>query len=143
LANFFMVYVREQHPNRDASPRVITRDEVSVAAPETIEERQEIAKEFAAEFKLTMPVLVDNMDSAVEKVYQALPDRIYVIDRDGRVAYEGGRGPVGFVVADVPQVLDDLLGFFPGSQLDVPHGDPMSTLRQQFSVPRELLPDRE
>jgi len=34
-----------------------------------------------------------------------MPDRIYVIDRDGRVAYKGGRGPFGFKPGEMEQTL--------------------------------------
>ena len=39
----------------------------------------------------------------------AWPDRVYVIDAAGKVAYKGDPGPRGFKVSEVPQVLDKLL----------------------------------
>jgi hypothetical protein len=77
--------------------------------PKTLEERRKVAQEFASQFKVSVPILVDTIDDQVEKAYAGWPDRIYVIDRDGKIAYKGGPGPAGFVVADVPPVLDRLL----------------------------------
>jgi hypothetical protein len=58
---------------------------------------------------VSLPICVDTLDDAVEKAYAGWPDRIYVIDADGKIAYKGGPGPGGFKVADVPDVLDRLL----------------------------------
>ena len=56
-----------------------------------------------------MPVLVDGLDDAVGHAYSGMPDRLYVIDRDGRVAYKGGRGPFEFKPAEMEQSLILLL----------------------------------
>jgi hypothetical protein len=81
-----------------------------VADPKTWEERQKVAQEFAAQFKVSLPILVDTIDDQIEKAYAGWPDRIYVIDAEGKIAYKGGPGPQGFKVAEVPPVLDKLLG---------------------------------
>jgi Iodothyronine deiodinase len=43
-----------------------------------------------------MPVLIDGLDDAVARAYGAWPDRLYLIGRDGRIAFQGGEGPFGF-----------------------------------------------
>jgi Iodothyronine deiodinase len=50
------------------------------------------------------------MDDPFEAAFAAWPDRIYVLDAAGAVAYKGATGPRGFKVADVPPVLQNLLG---------------------------------
>lgn len=45
---------------------------------------------------LEMPALVDEMDDAVAAAYAAMPERLYLIGRDGKVAYKGGMGPMFF-----------------------------------------------
>jgi hypothetical protein len=49
------------------------------------------------------------MDNKLNSDYSAWPDRIYVIDADGKVAYKADPGPRGFRPADVPGVLNRLL----------------------------------
>jgi len=44
----------------------------------------------------------------MNKHYFAWPDRIYVIDSDGKLAYVGGPGPRGFRVPEVVPVLQKL-----------------------------------
>jgi hypothetical protein len=58
---------------------------------------------------MTMPLLVDAIDDRVGHAYSGMPDRLYVIDRDGRVSYKGGRGPRGFKPAEMEQALILLL----------------------------------
>jgi hypothetical protein len=52
-----------------------------------------------------MPLVVDDLDDRVDDAYAAFPDRLYVIDRAGRVAYKGGRGPFGFDPRDMETAL--------------------------------------
>jgi hypothetical protein len=42
---------------------------------------------------LPLPVLVEEMDNAMDEAYGAAPERLYLIGVDGRVAYQGGAGP--------------------------------------------------
>lgn len=76
-----------------------------------MDERRKVAAEFVKTLKLTIPVLVDAMDDAVGKAYAGWPDRLYVIDRAGKVALKGDMGPRGFLpaVKSAPAVLDRLL----------------------------------
>ena len=78
--------------------------------PKALEERQKVAKDFAAQFKVSLPILVDTLDDKVEKAYAGWPDRFYVINSEGKVAYKGGPGPGVFKAAEIPPVLDRLLG---------------------------------
>jgi hypothetical protein len=46
----------------------------------------------------------------VENAYVAWPDRLYLIDSAGKIAYKGGPGPTGFKVGELPAVLEVLVG---------------------------------
>ena len=48
-----------------------------------------------------IPVLLDDVDDAVALAYGGWPDRLYLIGRDGRVAFQGERGPDGFKPAEL------------------------------------------
>ena len=56
-----------------------------------------------------MPMVVDEIDDRVVHAYSAMPDRLYVIDRAGRVAYKSCRGPRGFKAGEMQQALIMLL----------------------------------
>lgn len=85
------------------------KDNVLVADPKTLAERNKVAKDFVKDFKVSLPVLVDSIDDAVGKAYSGWPDRLYVIDAAGKIAYAGGPGPGGFKPAEVPPVLKRVL----------------------------------
>ena len=41
--------------------------------------------------------------------YSGYPDRLYLIDSAGKVAYKGGRGPFGFIPGELEQSIAMLL----------------------------------
>lgn len=82
---------------------------VAVAQPRTKEERDAVATTCCAKLDMPMPVVVDEIDDRVGNAYSGMPDRLYVIDRDGRVAYKGGRGPFQYKPEEMEQALVMLL----------------------------------
>ena len=48
------------------------------------------------------------MDDAVMTAYAAWPERLYLIDVDGRVLYAGGRGPFGFKPRELEKAIQTL-----------------------------------
>lgn len=46
----------------------------------------------------TIPILLDNMQNEVDDKYAALPERLYVLNKDGEVYYRGIMGYPGFNV---------------------------------------------
>jgi thiol-disulfide isomerase/thioredoxin len=108
-AQFLGVYVREAHPTDGW--RMGSNDEagVSLAQPRTYTERVAVAGQCSARLKMSMPLLVDEIDDRVGHAYSGMPARLYVIDRNGKVAYKGGRGPFGFKPGEMEQALLMLL----------------------------------
>ena len=76
----------------------------------TLEERSAAAREGVARLGLTMPVLVDAMDDAVSETFAAWPERLYVAERGGRLAYVGGPGPFEFDPDEAAIMLADITG---------------------------------
>jgi hypothetical protein len=52
---------------------------------------------------------VDEMDDAVMTAYAAWPERLYLVDLEGKVVYAGGRGPFGFKPGQLKRAMDSLL----------------------------------
>ena len=77
--------------------------------PTSIERRAEIAREFVEMMDYTMEVVVDSIEDAVGLEFAAWPERLYVIDVEGKVAYKGGMGPQGFSVDELEQWLREQL----------------------------------
>lgn len=91
-----MVYIREAHALDSRSPAGGNGNPI-VLDPRTQEERHEVAEVCMTKLEMRgIPALVDDMDDTANEAYAGWPDRLYLIGRDGRVAYHGGRGPFGF-----------------------------------------------
>lgn len=102
--DFLAVYVREAHPvdGWSSGNDPLTRD---ILQPKTDAERTKVATKCCAALHVTMPMVVDDLQDTVGHAYSGMPDRLYLIDRDGRVAYKGGRGPFGFKPGELEQAL--------------------------------------
>ena len=72
----------------------------------TIEERREVASRSALLLRHGIPTLVDEMDDGVMTAYAAHPDRLYLVGKDGRIAFAGGRGPFGFKPSELAAAVD-------------------------------------
>ena len=108
---FFVVYIREAHALDGRAPLGGNGMPI-VEEPVTMAEREEVASVCMTKLDLEpIPALVDGMDNAVSRNYAAAPDRLYLVGRDGKIAYRGGPGPFGFkpdelekaIVAEVMQ----------------------------------------
>ena len=102
---FLGVYVREAHPTDGWRMKSNDKAGIAVAQPTTWTERTAVAARCCSTLKMTMPLLVDGLDDRVGHAYSGMPDRLYVVGRDGRVVYKGGRGPFGFNAGEMEQAL--------------------------------------
>lgn len=59
---------------------------------------------------LDLPALVDEMDDAVSEAWAAMPERLFVVGRDGRIAYKGDLGPLGFDPAGWERAIHTAIG---------------------------------
>jgi hypothetical protein len=82
---------------------------IKVNQPKSYEERVQVAGECLKDLKLSIPCLVDDMENTAQKAYAGWPDRIYVIDERGTIAYRGGPGPGGFKPGEAEEALKQLL----------------------------------
>jgi hypothetical protein len=107
---FFVVYIREAHPE---DGWVLQRNRLSgirVTDPVTADDRTEVAQVCATRLSIRIPILVDGQDNAVASAYGGWPDRLYLIGRDGRVAFQGAQGPFGFKPAELEAAIRAELG---------------------------------
>jgi hypothetical protein len=104
-ATFLCVYIREAHPTDGWVMESNDRVGVHLAQPKTYEERVGVAQTCSKSLGLGMPMLVDTMDDTVGARYSGMPSRLYLIDREGKVAYKSGRGPFGFKPAELEHSL--------------------------------------
>lgn len=106
---FLAVYVREAHPTDGWRMSSNDAAGINIKQPRLLDERDRVAKTCCSALKISMPMVVDDMDDHVGHAYSGMPDRLYLIDRKGRIAYKGGRGPFGFKPSELEQSLILLL----------------------------------
>ncbi len=58
---------------------------------------------------MTIPLLVDDISDTVAKAYSAMPDRLFILGADGKIAYAGARGPRGFLPDEMEKALKTIL----------------------------------
>jgi type I thyroxine 5'-deiodinase len=93
---FYAVYILEAHPSDVWQMQSNVRDKVVFASPRSFDERQNVAGMCVRKLGIKFPALVDGFGNAAEQAYTGWPDRIYLIDKNGRVAYKSRPGPFGF-----------------------------------------------
>jgi type I thyroxine 5'-deiodinase len=80
-----------------------------LASPKSFDERVDLGQICVAKLGIKIPAVIDTFNNATDLAYTAWPDRLYVIDRDGRVAYKSAPGPFGFHPQGVADTLRKLL----------------------------------
>ena len=104
-----MVYIQEAHPSDVWQMESNIKQNVVFASPKSMEERRQLAGSCVRNLHLKIPALLDPLDNGTEAAYTGWPDRIYVIDREGKVAYKSKPGPFGFHAEELSKQLEVLL----------------------------------
>lgn len=90
------MYIREAHPTDEWQMPENEEQGVCYPQPKSLGERLAIAGDFVRRFHYEIPVLVDPMDNPADAAYAGWPERFYIVDEDGRIAYRGKPGPFGY-----------------------------------------------
>ena len=103
--DFFVVYIAEAHTVDGWQTDSNEAEGIRVTQPNTPDERRMLARRCAEALDLTIPMLVDRIDNAAFEAYAAWPERIYLLDSAGCVAYRGGPGPFGFLPDELEEAI--------------------------------------
>lgn len=101
----FIVYVKEAHAEDAWVQTYNRRSGISLKEPQTLEERAQVARTLVERMGTSIPVLVDDVDNKVADDYGGWPSRLYLVGRDGRIAFQGGEGPFGVKPAALEQAI--------------------------------------
>ena len=104
-----MVYIQEAHPVDGWQMPTNVEQKVLVSTAHTFDERDTAANVCVVKLGIKIPALVDDITVTTEIAYTGWPDRLYVIDRDGRIAYKSLPGPYGFKPPEVEKTLQRLV----------------------------------
>jgi hypothetical protein len=76
------------------------KDDVCYAQPKNLEQRVAIANDFIKRYSYPVPFGIDDMSNAANDAYSAWPERLYIVDESGHIAYRGGMGPFNYNPAE-------------------------------------------
>jgi type I thyroxine 5'-deiodinase len=82
------------------------KEDVCYPQPRVLADRVAIANDFVKRFHYDVPVALDDMGNAAENVYAAWPERLYVVDENGKIAFKGKPGPFGYHPEEVEAWLE-------------------------------------
>jgi type I thyroxine 5'-deiodinase len=106
---FYVVYIHEAHTSDVWQDPDNVEDHIVFASPKNFDERSQIGQLCSVKLGITFSAVIDTFDNATERAYTGWPDRLYVIDQDGRVSYKSGPGPFGFHPQGVAEALQRLV----------------------------------
>ena len=104
IVQFLVVYIKEAHPAEDWPMRVNKRLKY-IKDPTSELERFQVATTCVSDLNISIPCLIDDMSNGTAAAYKGHPDRLYVVGKDGRIAFHGAPGPMGFKPADMEKAL--------------------------------------
>jgi hypothetical protein len=107
--SFLAVYILEAHPSDVWQMQSNLKDNVVFASPKNEEERAFVAGACVRKLGIKFPAVLDGFENTTEKAYTGWPDRLYLIDRNGKVAYKSAPGPFGFHPDDLKAALEKLI----------------------------------
>ena len=105
-----MVYITEAHPSDVWQMQSNIRDSVVFASPRNEDERAEIAGACVRKLGIQFPAVLDEFGNSTEQAYTGWPDRIYLIDAQGKIAYKSKPGPFGFKPDQLEAALAKTVG---------------------------------
>jgi hypothetical protein len=104
------VYILEAHPSDVWQMESNVKDKVVFASPKDEGERALLAGSCVRKLGIKFPAVIDGFDNTTEKAYTGWPDRIYLIDARGRIAFKSRPGPFGFKPDELKAALVRLAG---------------------------------
>ncbi len=102
----------EAHPSDVWQMESNIKDKIVFASPKDETERAFVAGACVRKLGIKFPAVLDEFANSTERDYTAWPDRIYLIDAKGRIAFKSKPGPFGFRPNELRSALGRLL---PGS----------------------------
>src|SRR5438034_3470930 len=84
------------------------KDSVVFATPKNEDERAFVAGACFRKLGIKFSAVLDEFGNSTEQAYTGWPDRIYLVDQNGRVAYKSRPGPFGFKADELSAALGKL-----------------------------------
>lgn len=100
-ASFLTIYVKEAHPTDEWQMDSNEEEGVCYPQPVTLDDRVAIARDFVESCAYEIPIAIDPPDNPANELYAGWPERFYIVDETGTIAYKGKTGPFGYYPEEV------------------------------------------
>lgn len=100
------MYILEAHPSDVWQMASNVRENVVFASPRSYDERAAVAGSCVRKLGIKFPAVIDDFSNVTEVAYTGWPDRIYLVDKNGKVAYKSKPGPFGFHPSELRASLE-------------------------------------
>ena len=107
---FYVVYIQEAHPTDLWQLPSNIKDGVLFASPRSDEERASTAVACMRNLGIRIPAILDQINDSTERAYTAWPDRMFIVDTNGRIVFKSAPGPYGFSTRDLELSLREITG---------------------------------
>jgi tetratricopeptide (TPR) repeat protein len=111
--DFRLVYISEAHAGGGAESQwqstINIKEGIDLPPARNLSEKEAHASLCVRKLSLPFATLVDGMDAAAEKAYDAWPSRLYLVGQDGRVAFQARLGELDFRPAELERAVREIL----------------------------------
>jgi len=105
---FLLVYIREAHSTDGWQAPRNEKEGVLLESAKSIEQKEEHATACTRNLDIRFTTLIDAMDNNVESAYTAWPDRLYLVGKNGRIAWKSAPGPQGFRPPELEAAIENV-----------------------------------
>jgi hypothetical protein len=105
---FYLIYIQEAHASDGWQMEINEKEKVVYDYPKHYDERVSLAGACSTNLGIEFPALVDTLDNKTEVAYTAWPDRLYLIDSSGQIAFKSEAGPFGFKTELLSKALESI-----------------------------------
>ena len=106
---FLAVYILEAHPSDVWQSESNIKEHLVFSSPSDFDQRASLAGTCVRKLGIKFPAVIDGFDNTTEKAYTGWPDRIYLIDAGGKIAYKSAPGPFGFKADELKRQIQRLV----------------------------------
>ncbi len=85
------------------------KEKVVLASPKDEEERALVAGACVRKLGIQIPAVLDEFGNSTERAYTGWPDRLYLVDAQGRISYKSKPGPFGFKASELRTAISRLV----------------------------------
>jgi tetratricopeptide (TPR) repeat protein len=111
--DFRLVYISEAHaqggPESQWQSTVNIKEGIDLPPARNLAEKEAHASLCVRKLSLPFAAVVDGMDAAAERAYDAWPSRLYLVGQDGRVQFQTRLGELDFRPAELERAIREIL----------------------------------